>query len=542
METFQNIPPISPILLEKLQGITKQINLNSIFYHPAKSDDFVKILIITETMPNMQTIESCKWVKNALLEYQTLILVESRRTIELQLKKGNPFLAILAQKDALVYTNSENPICFEESWKSFKKKFHFFTEEFYHDHDTLLSELNRLEKLNATSSTFLMYEALLIHDISFLELLYLNKISTEESLHPRIIELSQVLPEISRLFVKEKHHQFYLINQIEQVKTAVKQEDDSFLNPEILLNLQEIEQKLFYWVFDRMEELKKILKAHSVQTTGEGYQLFPPPKTEMEEISTHILSFHPVEELFLFHEIIKPNEKILYLLLVAENIRTSLLNQIQQSYFDKTKGKVRLVLLGHSRIWIQKEVFAYQKFFQSIMKPENRIFKSHAFHPSIHWEEPYTAFYPDLQYYAKSALLLAENFKILKKKSTSKNDEGIDDLFYQSFQRLLRTFIFAKLCYLPHYLSAQTLWKLCLYADPELENMEYLMNQIGGDKFFFLVEKHSHFHHDLAKSTKKKQKRMKELLANLQERLEVAVKIAIGKDQILLKTSKIESP
>lgn len=62
------------------------------------------------------------------------------------------------------------------------------------------------------------------------------------------------------------------------------------------------------------------------------------------------------------------------------------------------------------------------------------------------------------------------------------------------------------------------------------------MDQIGGDKFFFLVEKHSHFHHDIAKSTKKNQKQMKELLVNPQERLEVAVKIAIGKEVIFQLT------
>lgn len=530
MKNQHNFPPLDPNLLEKIQNLTKQVNINSIFYHPAKSDDFVKILMITETMQDMQSVENSKWVKNALLKYQTLIQVQTRRTIEIQLKKGNPFLAVLAQKDALVYTNSENPICFEESWKSFKKKVRVFTEEFFYDHNTLLSELKRLEKLNLTSSTFLMYEALLIHDISFLELLFLNTISTEESLHPRIIQLSQGLPEISRLFVKENHHQFYLINQIEQVKTAIKQGDDGFLNPEILPNLKGIEQKLYYWVYHRIEELKELLKAHSVQTMGEGYQLFPPPKTEMEEISSHIFSFHPVEEIFLFHLITKPNEKILYLLVVADKIGTSLLNQIQQSYHDKTKGKVRLVLLGHSRIWIQKEVFAYQKFFQNIMKPENRIYKSHAFHPTIHWEEPYSTCYPDLEYYAKSALLLVQNFKLLKKKSIPNNDEGLENLFFQAFYRILRTFIFAKLNYLPHYLSAQSLWELCLYAEPKLEKLEYLMEEIKGNKFFQCFEKHSHFHHDLTKLSKNDQKRMKELLENLQESLEISVKKALGKE------------
>ena len=42
---------------------------------------------------------------------------------------------------------------------------------------------------------------------------------------------------------------------------------------------------------------------------------------------------------------------------------TEILNQIQQSVKAKFEGKLSVVLIGHSRIWIQTNLFYQQSFF-----------------------------------------------------------------------------------------------------------------------------------------------------------------------------------
>lgn len=530
MKTFHKIPLINPDLLEKIQGLTKEFKLKSIFLHPAGSASYAEVLILTNSFQEAKTIEARNWVKNAPQLQQTFIRLVSDAHFHFQLKKGNPFLAVYARKSALVYADSEQPVCFEEPWKSFKKKFRKFTEEFYHDHDILHSEWRRLDNLNAVTPSYLAFESLLNHDIMFLEIFYLNQVSSSDDLHQRIQNLARILPDLSGLFVKENQNQYYLINQIYTAKTAIAEDEETYLTPELLPNLREIEQKIYEMIDHKIEELKTILKSNSPLNPTENYRLFPPPENEIEKIAAHILSFHPMEEIYLFHQKQTTKGKTFYLLLVADDVGTSLLNQIQQSYGTKNHGKMQLVLIAHSRIWIQKVVFAYQKFFRDIMVPENKIFESHPHHPHIHWEEPYTVLYPDLDHYHKSALLLAENYFLWTKKSTKNNQEGLKDLFFHSLRRMFRTFIYAKLSYLPHYLSAQTLWDLCLYADPELENQEYIMEKIGAGKFFHLMEKYSHFHHDLTKTSKKESKIMRELLSNIRKKLREAVKSAIGAD------------
>jgi len=61
-------------------------------------------------------------------------------------------------------------------------------------------------------------------------------------------------------------------------------------------------------------------------------------------------------------------------------------------------------------------------------------------------------------------------------------------------------------------LPAFTLWKLCVYADPGLEKLEYLFEKLSGNDFFKEVNKGNLFHHDLSRLTEKKLLIMDEIL------------------------------
>lgn len=240
---------------------------------------------------------------------------------------------------------------------------------------------------------------------------------------------------------------------------------------------------------------------------------------QVTEISVQIVKIHPVEEIYLFHQVQPSQQTTYFLLLIGESLGTEKQTRIQQSVNSRFEGKYSVVLIGHSRSWIQTNLFYQQAFFRKIMKPENLVFQSRPNHPSIHWENPFDSVYPDLEYLHSSAIKLSAQYFVLRNHSENGNTEGIFDLFSKSILRIFRTLVYAKLSYLPNYLPAFTLWKLCVYADPGLEKLQYLFEKLSGEDFFKEVNKGNHFHHDLSRLTEKKLLAMDETMNKLQDKL-----------------------
>ena len=156
------------------------------------------------------------------------------------------------------------------------------------------------------------------------------------------------------------------------------------------------------------------------------------------------------------------------------------------------------------------------------MCSENLMFQSHPNYPSIHWEDNNTPEYPDLEYLNRSAINLSAQYFVLRNNSEKDNKEGIFDLFSKSILRIFRTLVYSKLGYLPNYLPAFNLWKLCVYADPKLEKLEFLFEKLSGEDFFKEVNKRTLFHHDLSRLTEKKLLVADEILNTLLKELNTA--------------------
>ena len=150
------------------------------------------------------------------------------------------------------------------------------------------------------------------------------------------------------------------------------------------------------------------------------------------------------------------------------------------------------------------------------------MFQSHPNFPPIHWENPFDSVNPDIEYLHSSVIKLSAQYFVLRNHSESSNTEGIFDLFSKSVLRIFRTLVYSKLSYLPNYLPPFTLWKLCVYADPGLEKLEYLFEKLSGEDFFKEMNKGNHFHHDLSRLTEKKLVIMDEILNTLLEELNTA--------------------
>lgn len=194
---------------------------------------------------------------------------------------------------------------------------------------------------------------------------------------------------------------------------------------------------------------------------------------------------------------------------------------MQQSVTAKLGENVEVVIIGHSRIWIQKNLFQHQAFFKEIMQPENRVHQS-AVYPQIHWEDPHVKCYPDLEYYFRSAKVLYESYLALRKNG-KKNSEGAELLFNHTLMRVFRTLVFSKSSYLPNYATPFILWKLIVHLEPELEKVEFLFGKYNEKNFFGFIKHRLQFSHDFARASKKDLKLMDEILGLLVDSLTQSV-------------------
>nr|WP_321485574.1 hypothetical protein [uncultured Draconibacterium sp.] len=508
-------------LRENLYQLTCEFPINYIFYHPGKTIEPAHITIITSGPGQVESIESRKWIRNSRDKSNALFHVIFQEKMDFEYRTGNPFMACYCRRSAIIYQKPEEKECPDTDWRSFKKKFKRYRENYYHDHDILLSEANRFQKLGSLTGMFLSFLNIYQYNIRFLEILCIGHSFDSMDLHQRIKQLAHFVLRIEGVFVKKNGKEYSLVAELEEAKEVAKGGDEIRLNDSLYESIAEAELKLHKLISTRFSELKRQIKSNAqVQTNV----IEPDPSSvdkELSQIIEQILKIHPVEEIYLFHQTQSYHTTTYFLLLIGERLGTETLSRIQQSVSAKSENKLTVVLLGHRRFGIQSNLFYQQTFFKKIMVPENLKFQSTQNHPSIHWEEPYISEYPDLDYYCNSTINLSAQYFVLRNHSEKGNTEGMFDLFSKSVLRIFRTFVFSKLSYLPNYLPAFSLWKLCVFAEPELEKVEFLFEKCSGENFFRELDNHNQFSHGISLLSGEKLLIMDEILRLLLKELEV---------------------
>jgi hypothetical protein len=479
------------------------------------------VVIITEESSHVEIIESRKWIRASGDENNILFHIIYREKMKVECRTGNPFFASYCQKSAVIYQNPQEKECHGTDWLSFKKRFKRYFVAYSHDRDTLLTTVNRFQKLGSLTGLFVSYLSVFKYIIHHLEILYTGSYFESENLHQRIKQLIWYIPEMEGVFVQKNGGEYYLISELEKAKETADDGDEIRLNDKLIDSFSLAETKLHNMVLCRLSELKSLIKSGLPKQPMIDHEESTSRDDQMTEITAQIVKIHPVEEIYLFHRIQNSHHTTYFLLLIGEGLGTEILNRIQQSVNSRFKGKYSVVLIGHSRSWIQTNLFYQQSFFSKVMKPEILKFQSHPNHPSIHWEDNNTPEYPDLEYLNRSAIRLSAQYFVLRNHSEKDNTEGIFDLFSKSVLRIFRTLVYSKLSYLPNYLPAYNLWKLCVHADPNLEKIEYLFEKLSGKDFFKEVNKGNLFHHDLSRLTEKKLLIMDEILNALLHEIKV---------------------
>ncbi len=509
-------------LTSKLKQLACEFPLSHIFYHPANAKEASHIVIIAKDSGDVETIESRKWIRNNKDENPIWVHISCKSKMKAELRAGNPLFAWYCQKAAIIYQNPSTKECQNTDWPSFKMRLKRYTLSYNHDRDNLLAAANRFQELDSLTGLFVSYLSVFEYDIRHLEMLYIGSSFESENLHQRIKKLISYIPVIESLFVPKNGNEYYLIFELEKANDFAEDGDEIRLNEKLMDSFSQVEEKLYKIVLSRLSELKAFVKSGFRKQPLTDKRELSLLDDQVTEISAQIVKIHPVEEIYLFHQVQTSLQTTYFLLLIGESLGTKTLNRIQQSVNSRFEGRYSVVLIGHSLSWIQTNLFYQQSFFIKIMKPENLMFQSHPNHPSIHWEDPFDSVNPDLEYLHSSAIKFSAQYFVLRNHSESSNTEGIFDLFSKSVLRIFRTLVYAKLSYLPNYLPAFTLWKLCIYADPELKKLEYLFEKLSGEDFFKEVNKGNHFHHDLSRLTEKQLLVMDEILNTLLEELNSA--------------------
>ncbi|RXJ51504.1 hypothetical protein [Gelidibacter gilvus] len=521
METLFKSTALDSSLQEKLLQLTRELPVAQIFYHPATTSALAQIVLVMVEYNDVSKVASRKWVRQARAHYSVQVNVLRYFLMMRTDRIGNPFIAYYCHKGALIYKNSEASDGMDIKWERFKKRYHHYRERFHSGHDLLLTQVRNFESLNAITSVFLTYQSTFKNHITYLETLYLGNHFFSDNLHQRIHRLSYVVLGLARLFVKSSERTYYLISQLERAEKDAENSENCHTNPELLVNVQAMDDQLCNMVVDRFIELKHLLKNHLPSQTMGVADASATTSSELTQIVSYLVKTVAPEEVFCFGTKDTATGVLYYLLLIGSGLGTNTLNRLQQSIADRDECEV--VLIGHSRLWIQEHLFVHQQFFQAVMLPENRVFSSEAQWPSLHWSHPYSCYYPDLDYYFIATKEIVATYFMLREHNDESTTGALPILFSTCVLRILRTLVYSTIAYLPNQLSAFSLWQLCLHANTSLANTEFLFEKLDGKKFYTKVDKHAQYAHHNFHYTETQILVMDEILNNLFDTLKKSV-------------------
>lgn len=518
MKTLEKLsfPKLENEYLENiLRQLIHQYNVIQMFFTRQQYSEFSCLIINIESNIDAQKLQQSKWVRKVKEHLQINIAFIFSSKLRHHYSLGSPFLAFYCRESAVIYQNNEfeNSIFRIEKWQKFKKRFNEYENNFYHDHDLHEWQIKNLISEGSSNSVFTSYSRLIEYDLDYLEELYIGRKSVLQSLDDRINNLIKYIPDIQKYFVRNSHNKYYLTDLFVKAKEASA--DDDIIYKEEMYEAVGIAQKsLYYLVEKRLAELKKLIKKGLQESNEAVCEIEKEPKNIiLDNAIETILEMAEVEEIYLYHQITYGEKTTYYLMLIAVGAGNEKLKLITQSLKSKIGEKHDFVLLSHSRYWIQTNLYQNQSFFSNIIQNEYLIYSSSKYLPEFHWEVPHNPYHADLHFYYKPTKNIALQFFAIAN-DDKENYQGLEYFFSLFFMSFCRTYIFVKMYYLPNYLSNQTLWQLCLYADSDIRKYNYLIEQFWTD-FFPYLDRHMTLHHKLSKLKKEETLQMNVIVEKL---------------------------
>ncbi len=484
-----------------LRQLVNQYKIVQIFFTKQSAPAFSHLIIHTENSADATALQQNKWVAKAKNQYHIEVSFIYATKLHYKFSMGHPFIEWYCQSSSSIYQNEEsvNPLIIKRSWKKFSKKFKVWQDNFHHEHDLHQTQLQNLIAERASSSVFTTFARLIEYDLEQLEELYIGRSSDTFSLQERIENIIPYIPEIQKYFVRKTPSQYFVTEWFTKAKEAAL-EDNEFYGDELIQAIKSIEQNLYCLIEERFKELRKKIKKvlANPQVT---LPAIDKPKDDILETAVKILiNAAEIEQIYAYHQITYGEKTTYYLMLIAHSIGNEKLIAINQSLKSIMGANYDFVLVSHSRSWIQSNLYSSQKFFMGIIQDKNLIYTSSIYHPNFHWEVPHNPYHADLYFHYKSTKDYASQLLTIAA-NPNENYQGLDTLFASFVLSFCRTYIFIKTYYFPNYLPSQTLWELCIYADPDIRKYNYLIEQFWTD-FFAYSDKHRIVSHKITKLKK----------------------------------------
>ncbi|WP_158963212.1 hypothetical protein [Myroides fluvii] len=520
--------PINDFLSNQLKEIITEFPSVLEIYYCSNTIEMTSYLLIhLNNRSDIDIIANRKGIKKLFKNYGIIVLLFDYNALIYKFKHGYPLIELIYQEEHLVY--QQEGIDFTKlatrSFKEFNDQYSIYKKRYFQDHDLLSSELNTHKSLDAVSSVFLLYERLFELHLQYLEELYIGHTTSINNLHQRIKAISKFNPEIESLFLKRNEEEYYLIALINRVKEAIEEDREVYYH-ECFEAFNTIENVLHNFIQDRFQSLKRLIKhPTTIPAIAEVTIELNKQDTFHDIIIERCLNQNQcIEEIYLYKTLILCNQTIYYLFIIGDKFENEQIKNLESRLQDKFNKQTNFVIIAHTKIWIQTELYSSQDFFANIIKKENKIYSSSKYNASLHWLVPHTSLYTDLYYYNSvtnnTAKELLKNLQKLKKNQQCK--PSIPYLLSLYFMSFCRTYILAHLSYLPNYLSSYSLWLLCVNVNTDLNKYQYLFDKFGS-KFFSLLDFYRVLHQRLINFDTEKTEVLIEIITQLQAELKTIV-------------------
>lgn len=523
MKTSKKVtfPKLESEYLENiLRQLLQQYNIIQMFFTREPSSAISHLIIHIENSIDANKLQENKWVRRVKKRCQINVNFIYSSKLQHRFALGYPFIEFYCRPSAVIYQNKDldNHIDITRNWKKYKKRFNLLLDQFYHDHDLYLSQIQNLISEGSSNSIFTSYARLIEYDLDYLEELYAGNKSTAISLDDRITNLTEYTAVIQKYFVRNKHNKYYLIDLFVKAKEAIDN-DEAIYHNEMYESVAIAQHGLCRLIEKRFDELKKLIKKGSYQRNEIACQINDNPKDAVVSIAIDtILESVEVEEIYLYHQITYGEKTTYYLMLIAIGAGNEKLKLITKSLKSKTGEEYDFVLLSHCRYWIQANLYQHQSFFCNIVQDKYLIYSSSRYLPEFHWEMPHNPYHADLFFYYKPTKDIALQFFAIAS-NDKENYQGLEYFFALFFMSFCRTYIFVKTYYLPNYLSSKALWNLCIYADEDVRKYNYLIEHFWIN-FFPYVDRNMNLHHNLSKLNKEQALQMSVIVDKLMNELQ----------------------
>lgn len=429
-----------------------------------------------------------KHIRKTCSRYGIRLIILAGTDLKKHLKRGSLFLQRHCNASTLVFISCEKELPTENLSRSLKR-FRLIRQKYGFTCRLLGKEIRKAESIGSLITAYHLYTSLFAHHLSQLELLCLGRDFHQDTLDQRLLKLETFFPEIRSFLLKKTGSTYFIIEALLSAGKAETDKEYSHLRSEFREAVAIAERKLHDLVKRTFRDIKTAVKYPDTLLKIPVEKKTASPYTSVISILTRRF---PVEEIFLFHqeEIVCEGRTTteLYLLLVGNRIYKKDLEMMQKSVFRKTGGKYSIVPIAHSTGWIQEHLWESQPFFRKVMQPENAVYTS-GFPTVIHWHTREPDLCTDEEVSFQQFNGLHENYKILRSQKQPSSVEAIRSIVKRIFRQAFLLLIYNRLRYRPkEETGLRILWKLCIYAEPEIKTFSPMIRNLPFDFSSFLEQ------------------------------------------------------